>query len=170
MIRVRHGILMAAASFALGCVPNPTLYEWGQYEQTLHAAYKNPSAIPEFQAELLGLIQASELNGSPPPPGIYAEYGYALYLRGQFNGAIVYFAKERETWPESAVLMTTVIKRLEGRLEEEKVEGAAAAEGVAPPAATGTVTESGGESASNHGALAVGHDESGPAKVSGGEQ
>ena len=164
-------ILMASASFALGCAPNPTLYEWGEYEQTLHAAYKNPSAIPEFQAELLELIQASELNGFPPPPGIYAEYGYALYLRGQFNGAIVYFAKERETWPESAVLMTTVIKRLEGRIEEEKADGEAADDGVTPSTASGSGTEGGDESTSTQEAPTVDEDDkAGPATASRGEQ
>jgi hypothetical protein len=105
--------------FTIGCVPNPTLYQWGEYEQKLHEAYKDPSAIPEFQAELLELIQASELNGVSPPPGVYAEYGYALYLRGQLSGAIVYFAKEREAWPESAVLMTTVIQRIQERAKKE---------------------------------------------------
>jgi len=116
-------LLAAAVSFTFGCAPNPTLYQWGDYEQKLHEAYKDPSAILEFQAELLEMIQASELNGVLPPPGVYAEYGYALYLSGQLNGAIVYFAKERESWPESAVLMTTVIQRIEARAKEQGALG-----------------------------------------------
>ena len=103
----------------IGCTTKPTLYEWGGYESKLHKAYKDPSAIPEFQAELLELIQSSESKGMPPPPGVYAEYGYALYLSGQLSGSIVYFAKERESWPESAVLMTTVIQRIQFRIEEQ---------------------------------------------------
>jgi len=122
-VTLRLILLAAAVSFTFGCAPNPTLYQWGDYEQKLHEAYKDPSAIPEFQAELLALIQTSELNGVPPPPGVYAEYGYALYLRGQLNGAIVYFAKEREAWPESAVLMTTVIQRIEARAKKQGVLG-----------------------------------------------
>ena len=124
----------------------------------------------ENSQELLELIQASELNGFPPPPGIYAEYGYALYLRGQFDGAIVYFAKEQEAWPESAVLMTTVIGRLEGRIEEEKVNGEAVDDGVIP--ATGGESDTGGgnESTSTHEAPTAEEDDvAGVASASGGE-
>jgi len=46
------------------------------------------------------------------PPGLYAEYGYALLELGDEQAALAYFAKEQETWPESAYLMTKVISRL----------------------------------------------------------
>jgi hypothetical protein len=113
-------LLLAATCFSFGCATKPTLYQWGAYEQTLHQAYKNPGAIPAFQAELLNVIQTNERAGLSPPPGLYAEYGYALYLNNQIDSAIIYFAKERDMWPESVVLMTTVIKRLETRKEEEE--------------------------------------------------
>ncbi|MBW2275062.1 MAG: DUF4810 domain-containing protein [Deltaproteobacteria bacterium] len=126
-------LLVVLAGLSVGCTPEPTLYRWGVYEQTLHEAYENPEAIPGFQAELLNLIQTSETDGGLLPPGIYAEYGYALYLNNQPDAAIIYFAKERERWPESAVLMTTVIKRLEERIADEE-KGPDGEDVPAPPA------------------------------------
>lgn len=118
-------VVLALSSVLFGCAVNPTLYQWGKYEQTLHEAYKNPEAIPEFQAELRRLIDISEETDHKIPPGVYAEYGYAVYLTGKLEDAIVYFAREREKWPESVVLMTTIIQRLEKRIEEEEGKDAA---------------------------------------------
>jgi len=115
---IRSLALLLALASGVGCASNPTLYRWGDYEDKLHDAYQNPEAIPDFRRELIALIEGGESASLPLPPGLYAEYGYALYLDGNLPAAIVYFERERNTWPESAYLMTRVIQRLEERLDD----------------------------------------------------
>ena len=43
---------------------------------------------------------------------MYAEYGYTLLDQSDINGAIAYFSKERQAWPESAQLMEKIIAKL----------------------------------------------------------
>lgn len=111
----QSALLLLVAVVMAGCTPRPTLYDWGEYEDKLHAVYENPAEIPGFHEELKSLIEECEREGRNPPPGIYAEYGYALYLNEETDQAVVYFTRERDTWPESAVLMTVVIDRLQAR-------------------------------------------------------
>jgi len=47
------------------------------------------------------------------PPGIYAEYGFALYEKGNFPDAIKFFKLESDKWPESRVLMAKMIRNAE---------------------------------------------------------
>jgi hypothetical protein len=54
------------------------------------------------------VIESGESAGNVPP-GIYAEYGYVLYEKGNFTEAILYFNKEQTKWSESKVLMAKMI-------------------------------------------------------------
>ena len=60
-------------------------------------------------AGLKTIILAAQQEGKTVPPGIYAEYGYALYEEGNAAEAIRYFERERDTWPESRVFMEKLI-------------------------------------------------------------
>ena len=60
-------------------------------------------------ASLKTIILAAQQEGKTVPPGIYAEYGYALYEEGNAPEAIKYFERERDTWPESRVFMEKLI-------------------------------------------------------------
>jgi hypothetical protein len=63
------------------------------------------------------IVTETEAEGGKMPPGVYAEYGYALVEDGRFGESVTYFQKEKETWPESAVIMDKMarnVARLKG--------------------------------------------------------
>lgn len=113
---MKKNIRLAAAGmlllFVAACA-QPTVYEWGGYNKALLSYYKNPADTEAFANDLLEAIQKAEGAGKVPP-GLYAEYGYALLEIGDAEGAIVYFNKEREAWPEAEFFLTGVINRLGG--------------------------------------------------------
>ncbi len=106
---MRYAILLVAgAAIALiGCKP-PTIYDWGNYEGSLYTLMKNPTSMEKYGKSLVSLIQDAEGSGRVPP-GIYAEYGYFLYVTNQPGEAVKYFEKEKQRWPESARLMDKMI-------------------------------------------------------------
>ncbi len=106
--------LALAALCAAGCVP-PTMYHWNAYDETLYRHYKNPQEREAFVESLKETMLEAEQEGRKMPPGIYAEYGYALYEEGQPQQAVVYFQKERDKWPESRFLMEKMIRNAEKR-------------------------------------------------------
>ena len=82
------------------------MYAWGNYDETLYAHYKNPQDHEKNLENLKALVtEAETTGGGKVPPGLYAEYGFALYEAGQTDEAVKYFGKEKEKWPESTVIM-----------------------------------------------------------------
>jgi hypothetical protein len=109
---VRRSILASVAAAALaasGCAGKVTTYRWGNYDEILYAHYKHPQERQAYVAGLKAIILAAQQEGKTVPPGIYAEYGYALYEEGNAPEAIRYFERERDTWPESRVFMEKMI-------------------------------------------------------------
>jgi hypothetical protein len=100
------------------CGGQQALYSWNGYDRELLSYYKNPAGLEQFAEKLLEDIEAAELDGRIPP-GLYAEYGYAMLELGDARTAVVYFQKERDLWPEAAYLMGAVITRLGPVLEPE---------------------------------------------------
>ncbi len=68
------------------------------------------------------VVNAESTGGGRVPPGLYAEYGYALYEAGQANEALIYFGKEKEKWPESAVIMDKMIRNVKRQDEIRKIQ------------------------------------------------
>ena len=101
-------VLMAGLS---ACAGQETLYSWNGYDRELLSYYKNPAELNQFAEKLFEDIESAELDGKVPP-GLYAEYGYAMLELGDARTAVVYFKKERDLWPEAAFLMGAVITRL----------------------------------------------------------
>ena len=100
--------IMLMAFGALGCAPS-TKYHWGNYENSLYRYYKNPSQVEEMAEALAKIIEKGEQDGKVPP-GLYAEYGYFLFITGNTKEAVTYFEKEKNIWPESSVLMDKMIE------------------------------------------------------------
>ena len=92
-----------------GCA-TPQHYAWGKYDETLYVHYKAPQDHEAYVASLKTVMLDAEQTGKLVPPGIYAEYGYALLEEGQTKEAARYFQKERDKWPESSVLMEKMIQ------------------------------------------------------------
>jgi hypothetical protein len=91
-----------------GCAPK-TRYTWNNYDGSLYQFYKNPAEHEELLARLRTIIDAGEKAGNVPP-GIYAEYGYALYEKGSYADASKNFKLEQDKWPESRFLMEKMIR------------------------------------------------------------
>ncbi|MBF0621008.1 MAG: DUF4810 domain-containing protein [Magnetococcales bacterium] len=93
-----------------GCVEHQ--YAWGNYSSSLYGHYNAPEKKEDFIAELHTIIlEAEQLK--KVPPGLYAEYGYALLESNQLDNAITYFKKEQDAWPESQLFMTKMIRNVE---------------------------------------------------------
>jgi hypothetical protein len=70
----------------------------------------------------LGILERTETNGIKPPPGIYAEYGTFLFQAGNYSGAIDYYTKEKNAWPDSAYFMDLLINALSKQVNKTKSE------------------------------------------------
>jgi len=106
--------LILVALLALsGCATNHGLYEWGGYDALLYQSYKEPAGVPKNMQALAAHIGALEKGGKRVAPGLHADLGTMLLQAGDKDGALSNFRRERELWPESAVLMDAMIKNLE---------------------------------------------------------
>lgn len=107
--------LIAATFLMTGCAPSH--YDWGNYDQKLYNHYQNPAQYDQYIDDLKNIITQRE-TADRVPPGIFAEYGYAMYEKGNFPESIEYFKKEQSKWPESNVLMTKMIKIAQNRVAQ----------------------------------------------------
>ena len=120
--------LVIGAALA-GCAP-PALYQWGDYEDSLYRRYVKED-IHGAEAYLRETIVAAELK-SRVPPGVYADYGFLLYRRGDYAGAMEKFEQEKRAFPESAALMSKLIERIQrqratrGQTEQREVPAGSA--------------------------------------------
>lgn len=103
-------LVLGASLTACSSGPEP-LYSWGNYQSALLAYTKNPGETQKFADRLASIIEKAEPKNAVPP-GVYAEYGYALLTLDRTPEALEQFGKERERWPESAKLIDGVIRRL----------------------------------------------------------
>jgi hypothetical protein len=104
-----------------GCAPK-TRYAWHDYDDALYQHYKDPAQYETFVEELKDVVDEGEETGRIPP-GMYAEYGYALYEQGKISEAVSYFQKESDKWPESRVFMTKVIAIVQKRATKADDKG-----------------------------------------------
>ena len=108
MNRSCHGVILLLLVMCIsGCAQ--TRYTWNNYDQKLFDHYKAPADSARFIQDLKEVVIAAEESGKVPP-GLYAEYGYALYEKGDTAEAMTYFAKEQKKWPESSLLMSKMMK------------------------------------------------------------
>lgn len=107
----RLPIAVACLGLALwGCATNNYTYDWGDYDPSMYAYYKNPAKVGQFSDSLAAIIKAADSPGVKVPPGIYAEYGYLKLQQGKNSEAIGLFEQEEQHWPESKVFMERMIK------------------------------------------------------------
>jgi len=105
---------LAALTLLTGCASN-ALYQWGGYDQALYAGYKDTTKMEALRIKLEEHLGEMEKSKQKAAPGLYAELG-TLYLQaGVSDKALTNYAKERDAWPESRVLMTSLIQNLERR-------------------------------------------------------
>lgn len=104
--------LLFAASSLTGCIQvPPKIYHWGGYETGVYERLVNTEHA-KADSLLLETITQAEQQHLKVPPGAYAEYGYQLFKRGERENAVAYFEKERQLFPESKALMSTLIAKI----------------------------------------------------------
>ena len=94
-------------------------YTWSRYDIKMYKHYKNPAEREEFVQSLKEILDNAEPEGKVPP-GIYAEYGFAMYEQGNTQQAILYYQKEANKWPESRVFMNKLITIANNRSKTQK--------------------------------------------------
>ena len=109
-------LFLAAGLLCLaGCAPKP-LYTWGKYQDASHKYVKNNT---EKDADALiktyQYIIDHPKNGKRQvaPPGICADYGFLLVQKGRVEEGLKLMRMEIALYPESAVFVEAIIKKLE---------------------------------------------------------
>jgi hypothetical protein len=87
-----------------------TLSPWGNYEQDLFFYYHDPDEQEYFYYSLQKHLTLCEEKGIKPAPGLYAELGTLCLKQQDYQCATKQYQAEMQTWPESAVLMTSLIR------------------------------------------------------------
>lgn len=113
--------------FLQGCASNRN-YAWGKYDSTLYSHYKNPQDKGKNLEKLKEITENAEKEDRVPP-GLYAEYGYALYESGNTSEAIINFEKEKAKWPESNIFMEKMIRNVKRQEENLKKSSAVSTSG-----------------------------------------
>ena len=106
-------ILIAGMALVLAaCVAKPTMYYWGDYSATLYQYKAEPSdeTLAQHYLSIQDVFNKSQEYGLRVPPGVNAEYATLLLKQGKKADALVYFEKEKATYPESALLMDRMIQ------------------------------------------------------------
>ncbi len=112
--------LLLCAVVVSGCAPRGIFY-WGGYEDSLYQRYIEQDSA-QAEVYLRESIADAEQNNYRVPPGVYADYGFLLYRRGDKRSAVAYFSKEKQIYPESSALMSKLIERVRLQLEQEPKE------------------------------------------------
>ncbi len=119
-----------------GCAPAELFY-WGGYEDSLYERYVE-NEMGHTEAQLQESFTYAKNTNQRVPPGLYADYGFMLYKRGDKSGAINFFDKEKALYPESYLLMTKLIERV------NKQQNSGQSKSI-EPAKNNELTKSGGQ-------------------------
>jgi hypothetical protein len=114
--RARIAVLaVALACAACRSAQPPPLYRWSGYEQAVYEHQRAPQEREAWVASLWRVIEICRQKRTRAPPGVYAEYGYALYEEGRTADAIPWFELEAKEWPESRVFMQKMVRNAQQR-------------------------------------------------------
>jgi len=106
--RIKYVVPLFVVVILAGCGGANTRYAWNNYDAQLYEHYKEPAQKEEFILALKEIIVDAE-SENKVPPGIYAEYGFLMYEKGDIAQAVLYYQKEADKWPESKFLMAKMI-------------------------------------------------------------
>jgi len=110
------------STLLLGGCTQPGLYYWGGYEDSLYERYVE-NDTGQTEVHLQETLAEAQKTKQRVPPGLYADYGFMLYKRGDKSGAINFFKKEKELYPESSMLMTKLIDRVKQQKDSGPSKG-----------------------------------------------
>jgi len=110
---MRTLIMLLLAGLMASCTVSKGLYYWGDYESSYYKKVHTPgdASTLSHTEELKKIIDKTEKKSNLKiGPGIYAEYGYYLLQSGKEEQSKPYFAKEKETFPESSTTINFISK------------------------------------------------------------
>lgn len=106
--------LFAVMTFT-SCTTTTTLYSWYDYEDITYQYSKRRT--DELQVKVLEqyqkLTEKQKGTRGVVPPGLYAEYGYLLYMTGKQEEGLNFLKEEIKLYPESEKYISRIIKQLE---------------------------------------------------------
>ena len=110
-------IILSWAIIALfaSCSSTKTLYSWYNYEDATYQYNKKRTdeTKVKMMEQYLKLIQKQKGTRKVVPPGLYAEYGYVLYMGGKKEEGLDFLKQEIKLYPESETYISRIIKQLE---------------------------------------------------------
>ena len=91
-----------------------SLYSWGEYPQQTYLMLSLPEKTsPQEQiGKLEKHIEKAKAKNAAVPPGLYAHLGLLNLNINNGPRAVQYFELERQTYPESTVLMDRLLKKM----------------------------------------------------------
>jgi hypothetical protein len=111
MNRIRPIAALVLCGLTLcACAPQ-TRFEWGSYEPSLYAYYKNSGERAQYETALVKAI-ATGKKSNKIAPGLYAELGYLHLEDGKVAEAQTCFDEEMRLFPESRFFLSGVAKRM----------------------------------------------------------
>jgi hypothetical protein len=111
-------VIFAIAALGAGCVQKAKpMYNWCNYSDSLYSCKKNDGTetLTQHQAVLERIITESKEKSMRVPPGVCAELGYVYAAQNRSQEAIGLYEQEKQTYPESALLMNRLISQTEKR-------------------------------------------------------
>ena len=101
--------------FASCSTSTKALYSWYDYEDATYQYSKKRTdeLYVKMMEHYLKLIQKQNGTRKVVPPGLYAEYGYALYMGGKKEEGLDFLKQEIKLYPESETYISRIIKQLE---------------------------------------------------------
>ena len=108
---MRVALLTSCALLVSACGVK-TMYDWNGYNYAVLKHYKDGTTAEEFANSLQEIVEKAEAKDRVPP-GLYAEYGYALLEAGHSGLAAEYFVKEKQKWPEATIFMDRVLSQID---------------------------------------------------------
>jgi hypothetical protein len=111
---VKISALAGLALLAVSC-QSTHLYSWYNYQSDYYHYLKNgdEDSLDKLIKTYEKIIAKQTAERKIVPPGIYADYGYALLEKGKAKEAKAMFAKEIELYPESEPFISAILKRFE---------------------------------------------------------
>lgn len=99
----------------MSCGTTKTLYSWHDYEDATYQYNKRRTDELKVKAmtQYLKMTQKQKGVRGVVPPGLNAEYGYALYMGGKKAEGLSFLKEEIKLYPESEIYISRIIKQLE---------------------------------------------------------
>ncbi|MCR5762845.1 MAG: DUF4810 domain-containing protein [Treponema sp.] len=114
MKRLKYILSALAISLAF-CLPvtSETLYSWYGYQNKSYKYLKknDESSYKSLIQCYESIISNQKFGRKAVPPGIYADYGWALIKSGNKERGIEMLKKEMELYPESSIFINRILKR-----------------------------------------------------------